>query len=247
MIEKRYMYMSDEFLRSNPSVTAYNSPSINIRQSLTDATMPLLGAAAARRAIADWGQPASKITHLVMCTTVSGCMPGADFSLVKLLNLPLTTKRFMMYHAGCHGGGTALRLAENNPQSCTRLREERINQMVVSRLREEGIVYNLHRDLAFHIAANIEALMRKVIGALVDLNEEVFWVVHPGGRDILDRVARVLGLRDEKVAVSRERRSVERGMRTAGEGLELGLLLSFGPGLTMETILLRAPPIRPII
>ncbi|KAI4998586.1 hypothetical protein ZWY2020_053928 [Hordeum vulgare] len=58
-------------------------------------------------------------TYLVFCTMVSGSMPGADFELVKLLGLPLSTRRFMMYQAGCHGGGISLPLAkdlaENNP------------------------------------------------------------------------------------------------------------------------------------
>ncbi|KAF2932495.1 hypothetical protein DAI22_04g001500 [Oryza sativa Japonica Group] len=324
MIDKRHVHMSDEFLRSNPSVAAYNSPSINVRQNLTDVTVPQLGAAAARLAIADWGRPACEITHLVMCTTVSGCMPGADFEVVKLLGLPLTTKRCMMYHIGCHGGGTALRLAkdlaENNPGGrvlvvCSEVvsmvfrgpceshmgnlvgqalfgdaagavvvgadpveaNGERTlfemvsawqdiipetEEMVVAKLREEGLVYNLHRDVAARVAASMESLVKKAM-VEKDWNEEVFWLVHPGGRDILDRVVLTLGLRDDKVAVCREvmrqhgntlsscvivameemrRRSAERGLSTAGEGLEWGLLFGFGPGLTVETILLRAPP-----
>jgi hypothetical protein len=38
------------------------------------------------------------------------------------------------------------------------------------------------------------------------------------------------------------RRSADRGLRTPGEGLEWGLLFGFGPGITVETILLRALP-----
>uniref|UniRef100_A0A0D9W1R8 Chalcone synthase n=1 Tax=Leersia perrieri TaxID=77586 RepID=A0A0D9W1R8_9ORYZ len=330
MIEKRCVYMSEEFLRSNPSVTAYSSPSIDVRQRLTDATVPELGAAAARVAIADWGRPASEISHLVMCSTVSGCMPGADYEVVKLLGLPLSTKRCMMYHIGCHGGGTVLRIAkdiaENNPgarvlvvcsevismalrgpsdsnmgnlvgqalfgdagaavvvgtdpvESCgERALFEMVaamqdiipdtEEMVVAKLREDGLLYSLHRDVPVHIEANIEAIVNKSgVGAkAADWNEDVFWLVHPGGRDILDRVARRLGLRHDKVEVSREvmrkhgntlsscvviameemrRRSAERGMGTAGEGLEWGLLFGFGPGLTVETILLRAPLTHP--
>jgi predicted naringenin-chalcone synthase len=111
--------MSDDLLRHNPCITAYRSRSLNLRQDLADATVLLLGATAARRAIGDWGRPASGIMHLVFCTTVSGCIPGADFEVVRLLGLPLSTRRFMLYQAGCHGGGMALRLAKdlakNNP------------------------------------------------------------------------------------------------------------------------------------
>ena len=61
--------MSDEWLRSNPSATAYKSPSLTLRQEITDEGVPRLGAAAARKAIEDWGRHASGITHLVVSTT----------------------------------------------------------------------------------------------------------------------------------------------------------------------------------
>ncbi|KAF8704015.1 hypothetical protein HU200_031499 [Digitaria exilis] len=120
MIEKRHMHMSDDLLKHNPCITAYKSQSLNLRQQLADATVPLLGAKAAWRAIDGWGRQASDaITHLVFYTTVSGCIPDADFEVLKLLGLPLSTRSFMLYQASCHGGGMALRLAkdlaENNP------------------------------------------------------------------------------------------------------------------------------------
>lgn len=80
----------------------------------------------------------------------------------------------------------------------------------------------------------------------------------------MDRAESRFGLRkQEKLAASREvmrqygntlsscvvlvldemrRRSAEQGLHTAGEGLEWGLLFTFGPGLTVETIILRALP-----
>jgi len=96
-----------------------------------------------------------------------------------------------------------------------------------------------------------------------DWTEGLFWAVHPGGQEILDKVESRFGLRKEKLAASREvmrkydntlsscvllildeiqRRSAEQGLHTAGEGLEWGLLLAFGPGITVETIVLRALP-----
>ncbi|RCV37860.1 hypothetical protein SETIT_8G096200v2 [Setaria italica] len=258
-------------------------------------------------------------------------MPGADFELVKLLSLPPSTKRFMLYQAGCHGGGIALRLAkdlaENNRGArvlvvCSEVITmamrgpsethmgnlvgqaifgdaagaaiigahltsverplfemvsasqdivPRTEEAVVSKLYEEGIVYTLHRDVAMHISSNIEQLVKAAlerVGVDKDWNEEVFWVVHPGGREILDRIESALRLRKEKMEASREvmrqhgntlsscviivmeemrRRSVERGLRTAGEGNEWGLLFGFGPGLTVETIVLRALPCQPAV
>ncbi|CAO2147881.1 unnamed protein product [Urochloa humidicola] len=326
-IEKRHVCMSDDLLRSNPSITAYKSPSLNLRQELADAAVPQLGAEAARKAIGDWGRQAVGITHLIFCTTVSGSLPGADIELVKLLGLPLSTNRIMLYQVGCHGGGLALRLdkdlAENNSGArvlvvcsemiTTALRgpsEAHVGNLVgqaifgdaacaavvgasgadhegetplfeivsasqdilpgtekcgaVVKLEEAGIVYTLHPDMPLHISNNIEGLVKRTMeraGLVKDRNEVMFWVVHPGGRKIVDMVQTTLGLKEEKLEVSREvmrkhgntlsscviialeemrRRSVERSMGTVGEGLEWGLLFGFGPGITVETILLRA-------
>lgn len=113
MVEKRYWYMSADQLRRSTSITAYKSPSLTLRQQVADEGIPRLGAEAARDAISDWGRQASDITHLVFCTTTTGCMPGADFTVARLLGLPLSTKRVMLYQTGCHGAGLALRLAKD--------------------------------------------------------------------------------------------------------------------------------------
>lgn len=327
MIEKRHFYMSNEMLRDSPSITAYSSPSLTLRQELADVGVPELGAKAARLAISDWGKQASDITHLVASTSSSGCMPGADCELARLLGLKPSTKRFMLYQTGCHGGCTALGLskdlAENNPgarvlvvcsEVCTlSLRgpseshtgdlvgqailgdaagavvvgsrpaadehamfelvltcQETVpgtEEALVSKLREEGILYNLHRDIPLHVSSSMERLVKLMLQETMvptlDLNDEVFWVVHPGGRGILDRIASKLGLREEKLAASRavmrqygntrcssvilvmeemRRRSEELDRHTAGEGLDWGLLVGYGPGITVEAILLFALP-----
>jgi chalcone synthase len=36
------------------------------------------------------------------------------------------------------------------------------------------------------------------------------------------------------------RKSVENGLKTTGEGLEWGVLFGFGPGLTVETVVLHS-------
>lgn len=320
-------------MRSNPSATAYKSPSLTLRQGITVQGVPRLGAAAARNAIQDWGRPASDITHLVVSTTSSGCLPGADCELVKLLGLPLSTKRLMMYQAGCHSSCSAIRiskdLAENNPGArvlvvccevyalslrgpsedhlgnlvrqalfgdaagavvvgCNPTSDEQhamfelvsasqeivpaTGDAIVSKLRDEGIVFTLQPDVPLHVlgavARSVERALQEIgtsSGLPPDLNDQVFWVVHAGGRQILDRVLTALGLTGDKLAASRHvmrqygntrsscviqvmeemrRRSEEQGLSTPGEGLEWGLLIGFGPGITVETILLRALPRR---
>ncbi|TQD93198.1 hypothetical protein C1H46_021201 [Malus baccata] len=72
-----------------------------------------LGQQAALKAIKKWGQPISKITHLIFCTASCVDMPGADFQLVKLLSLNPSVTRTMIYEAGCYVDATVLRLAKD--------------------------------------------------------------------------------------------------------------------------------------
>ncbi|XP_027116755.1 chalcone synthase 2-like [Coffea arabica] len=113
MIKKRYMYLTEEILKENPNICAYMAPSLDARQDMVVVEVPKLGKAAAQKAIKEWGQPKSKITHLVFCTTSGVDMPGADYQLTKLLGLRPSVKRLMMYQQGCFGGGTVLRLAKD--------------------------------------------------------------------------------------------------------------------------------------
>uniref|UniRef100_A0A0E0BKD1 Chalcone synthase n=1 Tax=Oryza glumipatula TaxID=40148 RepID=A0A0E0BKD1_9ORYZ len=325
--EKRHMYISDEWLRANPSVTAYMSTSLNVRQQVAEEGIPRLGAEAARRAIDDWGKPASSLTHIVFATTSTGCLPSADVVLIKLLGLPPSTKRVMLYQAGCFGGTTALRVAKDIAESnhgarvlvvtsevmslvirgpneshignlvgqavfgdaagavvvgcCPTADEHRpmfelvrasqdvipgTDDAVVVKVRQEGVVITMHRDVPLHVSNAIGGVVKSTfheIDMKITSYNEAFWLLHAGGRGIVDGVEERLGLGGEKLAATREvmrqygntrsstiflameemkRRSEERGMATAGEGLEWGMLIAFGPGLTLETMLLRAVP-----
>lgn len=113
MIKKRYMHLTEEILQEKPNICAYMAPSLDERQDIVVVEVPKLGKEAATRAIKEWGQPKSKITHLVFCTTSGVDMPGADYQLTKLLGLRPSVKRLMMYQQGCFAGGTVLRLAKD--------------------------------------------------------------------------------------------------------------------------------------
>lgn len=132
-------------------------------------------------------------------------------------------------------------------------------------LTEEGISFSLGRDLPEKIEAHIEGFCRglaaKAGGAAGELNE-LFWVVHPGGPAILNRVEKKLGLLPEKLESSR-RALMEYGntssntvfyvmdnMRKKAAGgaaaEEWGLVLAFGPGITFEGILARSLLLPPL-
>lgn len=104
MINKRYMYLTEDILLDNPNMCEYMGSSLDTRQDMVVAEVPRLGKEAAIKAIKEWGQPKSKITHVIMCTTSGIDMPGADYQLTKLLGLRPSVRRFMLYQQGCFAG-----------------------------------------------------------------------------------------------------------------------------------------------
>ncbi|KAJ6346938.1 hypothetical protein OIU76_003599 [Salix suchowensis] len=323
MIKKRYMHLTEEILKENPSLCEYMAPSLDARQDMVVVEVPKLGREAAAKAIKEWGQPKSKITHLVFCTTSGVDMPGADYQLTKLLGLRSSVKRYMMYQQGCFAGGTVLRLAkdlaENNKGArvlvvCSEITavtfrgpsdnhldslvgqalfgdgaaaiiigsdpvigvEKPLFELVSAaqtilpdsegaidgHLREVGLTFHLLKDVPGLISKNIEKSLTEAFQPLgiSDWNS-LFWIAHPGGPAILDQVEAKLGLKPEKLRATRHvlseygnmssacvlfildemrKKSVEDGFESTGEGLEWGVLFGFGPGLTVETVVLHS-------
>jgi alpha-pyrone synthase len=117
------------------------------------------------------------------------------------------------------------------------------------------------RELGFdmHLSGQVPGELRR---ALVDIGDQVtrgeepasidLWAIHPGGRTILDSVEKGLGLRDGALADSRAILArygnmssatvmfvFDRLMQHAKSG-ERGCAMSFGPGITAETMLFHA-------
>jgi predicted naringenin-chalcone synthase len=79
-----------------------------------------------------------------------------------------------------------------------------------------------------------------------------WWAVHPGGRSILDSVEKGLSLRTDALACSREILARYGNMSSAtvmfvlqqimeqAQAGQQGCAMSFGPGLTAETMLFHA-------
>ncbi|KAF6135225.1 hypothetical protein GIB67_035296 [Kingdonia uniflora] len=323
MIKKRYMHLDEEILKENPKMCEYMAPSLDARQDMVVVEVPRLGKEAATKAIKEWGQPKSKITHVVFCTTSGVDMPGADYQLTKLLGLRPSVKRLMMYQQGCFAGGTVLRLAkdlaENNRGArvlvvCSEITavtfrgpsdthldslvgqalfgdgaaavivgadpdlsvERPLFELVSAgqtilpdsegaidgHLREVGLTFHLLKDVPGLISKNIEKSLTEAFTpiGIKDWNS-LFWIAHPGGPAILDQVEVKLGLKEEKLRSTRHvlseygnmssacvlfilddmrKKSLEEGRSTTGEGLEWGVLFGFGPGLTVETVVLHS-------
>nr|BAA94594.1 pinocembrin chalcone synthase [Pinus densiflora] len=326
-IKKRYMYLTEEILKENPNVCEYMAPSLDARQDMVVVEVPRLGKEAAAKAIKEWGQPKSKITHVIFCTTSGVDMPGADYQLTKLLGLRPSVKRVMMYQQGCFAGGTVLRvakdLAENNRGArvlvvCSEITavtfrgpsDTHLDSMVGQalfgdgaaalivgadpvpqvekpcfelmwtaqtilpdsdgaidgHLREVGLTFHLLKDVPGLISKNIEKSLEEAFQQLgiSDWNQ-LFWIAHPGGPAILDQVEAKLNLDPKKLRATRQvlsdygnmssacvhfildemrKSSQQNGCSTTGEGLDVGVLFGFGPGLTVETVVLKSVPLQ---
>ncbi|XP_047092603.1 chalcone synthase 1-like [Lolium rigidum] len=326
MIRKRYMHLTEEILEEHPNICAYMAPSLDARQDILVAEIPKLGKTAAQKAIMEWGQPMSKITHLVFCTTSGVDMPGADYQLIKMLGLSPSVRRVMLYQQGCFAGGTVLRvakdLAENNRGArvlvvCSEITavtfrgptETQLDSMVgqalfgdgaaaviigadpnmaierplfelvsasqtilpdtegfiEGHLREVGLTFHLHRNVPVAISNNIERALVDAFAPLgIDDWNSIFWVAHPGGPAILDMVEARAKLDKNRMRATRHilseygnmssacvlfildemrKRSLQDGNATTGEGMDWGVLFGFGPGLTVETVVLHSVPI----
>jgi len=329
MIRKRYMHLTEDILEENPNMSSYWAPSLDARQDILIQEIPKLGAEAAEKALKEWGQPRSRITHLVFCTTSGVDMPGADYQLIKLLGLCPSVNRAMMYHQGCFAGGMVFRfvkdLAENNRGArvlivCSEITvvtfrgpsESHLDSLVgqalfgdgaaavivgadpsepaerplfhlvsasqtilpdsegaiEGHLREVGLTFHLQDRVPQLISMNIERLLEDAFAPLgiSDWNS-IFWVAHPGGPAILNMVEAKVGLDKARMCATRHilaeygnmssvcvlfildemrNRSAKDGHTTTGEGMEWGVLFGFGPGLTVETIVLHSVPITTV-
>lgn len=322
------MHISEDILKEKPDLCDYNASSLDIRQVILAKEVPKVGKDAAMKAIEEWGQAMSKITHLIFCTTSGVDIPGADYQLTMLLGLNPSVKRYMLCQQGCHAGGTVLRLAkdlaENNYGSrvlvvcsenttvCFRgptethpdsmvaqalfadgagavivgaypdesLNERPIFQIVSTaqtilpnsqgaiegHLRQIGLAIQLLPNVPDLISNNIDKCLVEAFNP-IGINDwnSIFWIAHPGGPAILGQVESKLGLQESKLTttwhVLREfgnmssacvffimdetrKRSLKEGKTTTGDGFDWGVLFGFGPGLTVETVVLRSFPLN---
>ncbi|GKC93513.1 chalcone synthase [Tanacetum coccineum] len=138
------------------------------------------------------------------------------------------------------------------------------DRAIGGQLKEVGLKFNLIRKLPSLLSEYVEKALIQAFSPLgiTDWNS-IFWIVHPGGRAILDDVELKLGLNKDKMRASRHvlseygnissaavlfiidemrNKSAEDGAATTGEGLDWGVLFGFGPGVTVETIVLHSLP-----
>jgi predicted naringenin-chalcone synthase len=123
--------------------------------------------------------------------------------------------------------------------------------LITWKIRGVGFDMLLSGKVPGEIGKALAVCGEEVLGG--DKKEEVtLWGVHPGGKSVLDAVERGLGLPADALAASRQTLEcfgnmssatvmfvLERLMKNAHPG-ELGCAMSFGPGLTAETMRFHA-------
>ncbi|RCV41524.1 hypothetical protein SETIT_9G142900v2 [Setaria italica] len=127
--------------------------------------------------------------------------------------------------------------------------------IAVGRLGADGFLFNPSKELPLLVRENIERCVGDALAPLgtVASWNDLFWAVHPGGPAILDGVEAGLGLDPRKLEASRRVLREYGNMsgpsvifvldelrRQQEEMNEMGVMVGLGPGLTVETMALRA-------
>ncbi|MCO5600929.1 hypothetical protein L7F22_055046 [Adiantum nelumboides] len=116
-IRSRHMVITEELLKANPAICENAGKSLDVRQEVACTEIPKLAKETAEKAVAAWGQPMSRLTHLLFFSGSSGDMPGADVKLANMMGLGAGVKRMMFYMQGCATGAGLLRVAKELSES----------------------------------------------------------------------------------------------------------------------------------
>ena len=111
MIDRRYSVL--------PSMDAIyfgrkglgNDECIQVRNAVYKREAPILAAAAANKAIEDWGGDRSHITHVVAVTCTGVIVPGLEFHVMERCGLPTQCQRLSIQFMGCFGALSGLKTA----------------------------------------------------------------------------------------------------------------------------------------
>jgi chalcone synthase len=138
------------------------------------------------------------------------------------------------------------------------------DKAVYGNFTEVGMEFHLTRKVPFLISENIAKLLDQARKIVNNPNwNDMFWAIHGGGPAILKKIETALQLAPHKLAATREvlreygnvysgsclfaldqirLRSLAMDASTTGESCEYGFLCAFGPGVTIDALLLRSVP-----
>jgi alpha-pyrone synthase len=158
---------------------------------------------------------------------------------------------FLLFADGC---ATCLVSAENKGlaiDSFLALRIPDTSELITWRIRELGFDMQLSGQVPGEISRAMKKIGSQITRGKDPLSMDL-WAVHPGGRTILDSVEKGLGLAEDALSNSRDILArfgnmssatvmfvLERVIQNCRSGQQ-GCAMSFGPGVTAETMLFHA-------
>lgn len=149
-------------------------PTIFHRNEVFKREAPKLALEAANKVIKTWGEPASKLTHIISVSCTGMIAPGIEFELMEKLNLNLSISRLGINFMGCFGAfkglETASLVARNNPSArillvCTELCSLHLQATM-----------NPHNLLGASLFADGAAAV--IIGQSPIASENPLWTIH---------------------------------------------------------------------
>ncbi len=184
-------------------------------------------------------------------------------ALVLVLNLELCTLHFqeaqdleqvlsfMLFADGCAASLVSARPSGAAIDSFLAIIIPETSRLITWRIGDLGFDMRLSRLVPSEIGRALKEMGSQVTRGRDPLSIDL-WAVHPGGRSILDAVESGLGLPADALTFSREvllkfgnmssatvMFVLEQAMRHSQAGQQ-GCVMSFGPGLTAETMLFHA-------
>lgn len=158
---------------------------------------------------------------------------------------------FLLFADGCAAYLVSARPVGLAIDSFLALRIPETSHLITWKIREMGFDMHLSGQVPAAIAKAMKEIGREItLGE--DPNAIELWAVHPGGRTVLDAVEKGLGLSADAMRYSRDVLAcfgnmssatvmfvMEKMMKEARSG-QRGCAMSFGPGVTAETMLFHA-------
>jgi len=128
------------------------------------------------------------------------------------------------------------------------------HEMMTWDVQADGFFMTLSPYVPFVIAEHIEVFMERLLGPEgLNVSDVKHWIIHPGGPKIIEFITKTLCLAPEQVAPT-YRVLEQRGNCSSATVLlvleellasktpergDYGVMMAFGPGLTMESLLVR--------
>ncbi len=158
---------------------------------------------------------------------------------------------FLLFADGCAAALVSARPVGLGIDSFLAMRIPETSQLITWKIRELGFDMHLSGQVPTEISRAMKEVGHKITRGAdpIDIN---LWAVHPGGRTVLDAVEKGLGLPEDALRHSRDILArfgnmssatvmfvLENVLRNSHAG-QRGCAMSFGPGVTAETMLFHA-------